>query len=202
MPRESCKDTSRVGACGAQWRTKQRPDRGVRQSKPRLCWRCLWDRCADTPHPVRTTKLRGSPGTQRHIQIHVLSLPNQPSLTMSVISHRNMDTEQTHTHNAIHVNEKSYLQSKPLNLCHSPNNKRQQLIKSVYAICIKSSTAEVICNCPVCILHGKHKVYSNLYSIVQFSSTETRISYYSCQKAFLSPLEVTSYSLSVAYNVS
>lgn len=97
MSREPCKDTSRAGACGAQWRTKQRPDRGVRQSKPRLCWRCLWDRCTDTPHPVRTTKLHGSPGAQRHIQIHVLTLPNQPSLTLSVISHRNIDTEQTHT---------------------------------------------------------------------------------------------------------
>lgn len=67
---------------------------------------------------------------------------------------------------------------------------------------LNKSTAEVICNCPVCILHGKHKVYSNLYSIVQFSSTETRITYYSCQKAFLFPLEVTSYSLFVTYTVS
>lgn len=86
------------GACGARWRTRRRSDRGVRRSKPVLCWRCPRERCSDTPHPVRTTTLHGSPAPQRHIHVHVLSLLSQPSLTMSVVSHKKMTlNKQTHT---------------------------------------------------------------------------------------------------------
>lgn len=96
MPRglaQTPAETGLVGPSGG-------PGRGQTEGSDdlMLCWRCPWDRCSDTPHPVRTTTLHGSPGSQRHMHIHVLSLPSQPSLTMSVISHRKMGIKQTHTH--------------------------------------------------------------------------------------------------------
>lgn len=62
-----------------------------------LCWRCPWDRCSDTPHPVRTVTLQSSPGTQRCTLMYKVCLL---SITIAVI-YTYMNA-QTHTNRYVY----------------------------------------------------------------------------------------------------
>lgn len=56
-----------------------RPFRGQTEGSDRLnlpqCWRCSWDRCLGTPHPVWTITWHGSLGTCKHIRVYCLGQP-------------------------------------------------------------------------------------------------------------------------------